>query len=120
MKNPFVWDQPPTVDWLHIFSKSVLEFIRDLAVVGVVSYFAKRSDSQSLYVVSEIGKIALAVTVGTSLTGYKFIGWDMMKIPWLRNTLNYAYTIWPGILTYALISFAIGRAVEEIVSSQMR
>jgi hypothetical protein len=104
---------------LRAISKWLLEFIRNIAVVSAIKFFATRADSIALHVVAEVGAFAVAATLATYVTPYRFTGWDAIRNPTLRNTLNLLYTIFPSYVAWFFISRFTDTVVREIVRSQM-
>jgi hypothetical protein len=106
-------------DYFHSIAKTLLEFIRNIAVVGAIKFFATRADSLPLHVVAEIGKLAVAATVATFITRYHFTGWNMLEDAKLRRVLNFIYSTVPGVVAYFALTKFIDVVTGEIVKSQM-
>jgi hypothetical protein len=101
-------------------AKALLDFIRNLAVVSAIAFFAKRSDSLSLTILAEVGKIALALTVGSYIARIHFIGWHgVIEHRKTLHVMTIIYSAIPAFLFYYLFGIFINHAVGDIVRSQL-
>jgi hypothetical protein len=104
---------------LQAFAKGLLEFIRNLAVVSAIKFFATRADSWILHIVAEVGTFAVAATLATYITPFRFTGWNDIESTTLRSVLNSLYTMVPGALFWLLLGQLVNAIVSEIVRSQL-
>jgi hypothetical protein len=100
-------------------AKAVLEFIRNVAVVGAIKFFATRAESVPLHTVAEIGKFAVSVTVASYASRFSFVGWAEIENSTRRSILTVLYSMIPGIIAYFILGYFISHVTGEIVRSQM-
>jgi hypothetical protein len=100
-------------------AKAVLEFIRNVAVVSAIKFFATRAESVPLHIVAEIGKFAISVTVASYASRINFVGWAGIENPTLQSFLTVVYSTLPAILAYFILGAFISHVTDEIVRSQM-
>jgi hypothetical protein len=100
-------------------AKTILEFIRNIAVVSAIKFFATRADSWVLNLFAEFGMFLIAVTVAAPLTQYQFMGWKTLNESKWRPFVIPLFTSIPLILVYFVLGSFINYVVKEIVRSQL-
>jgi hypothetical protein len=108
-----------TSDHFREFAKGILEFIRNVAVISAIKFFATRAESWALHLVGNIGMFLIAVTVATYLTRLRFIGWKALNDSRWRKVAIPLFTSVPVVVIYAILGSFINYVVAEIVRGQL-
>jgi succinate dehydrogenase hydrophobic anchor subunit len=113
--NPIAQQNIPQVQDL---AKGVLDFIRNLAVVGVMLFFAEHSKSRLLMGVTTLGFVAIAGYLSATLLRHHFNPFSFVQRQFLREGLNaFANLFFVCGITIGVF-FGIRHVIEEIARSQ--
>src|ERR1700730_11516254 len=98
--------------------KWVLDFLRNLMIVGILQYFARRSDRFVLSLIANIGLLALVGYTISFLHVFSLNLFSRRGIVWIVvDAVVYVVTF--GLLLFG-ISFGIFAAINEIMLFQER
>jgi len=108
----------PTSQKIRELAKWVLDFIRNVAVVGAISYFANVSESTVLRVVAWIGMGCLTAYLYSYLEQTRFNRlFPVMKYRWLAASLEFVIFLIVVGGGFMLLNVGTNIAVREIAEA---
>jgi len=111
-------EQHPLNEKFQKLSRGLLDFLKNIALVGALKYFAKKTDSHLLLQVSNIALLLTMVPVWMSLSRAYFNPFFWMKNLFSKPIDNMLRTILAGIIGLMLL-LTIYEITDAIVAAQL-